>query len=224
MSKTFSLDLQTATPGDFPPDPRSTHFHTFLDEWHRRAKVASIDWSLGLPADSEAAAMADREYHRLRRSSEELRVNDAFLGNVLLADLASERLINDTKPHPAEAVGLTTDASQYAESAGRLWIGDAGHISHLHFDAHDGFLCGVVGVKRVWLYDPVSHVDIIPLKANSNAAALNPLHYDSDSAARQKYPKFAAAKPILVEVSPGDCLFIPVYAPTVLLTQVGTTP
>jgi hypothetical protein len=207
----YSLDRQLATPGDFPPAPETTKFHSFIEEWTRRSKANSIDWSLGLPANSEAARLEDRESHQLRRSSEELRVNDIFLGNLLLSSLNSTRLIEDTQPHPAQSFGLTNDPSQYVESSGRIWIGDAGHISHLHFDAHDGFLCPVIGVKRVWLYEPKEHVGIIPLRPNSNAAALNPLHFESDVALRQKYPKFADAKPVVVEVSPGDILFIPVY-------------
>lgn len=155
--------------------------------------------------------MENREEHNLRRSTEELRVNDVFLGNLLVSTLGSERLLDDVSPHPAVSFGLVSSSEQFVEETGRLWIGDAGHISHLHFDAHDGFLCPASGIKRVWLYEPTSHVGIIPMRHNSNASTLNPLHYDSDTALRNKFPKFKNAKPILVEVSPGDCLFIPVY-------------
>lgn len=216
-----------STPGDFPPAPTDTKFHSFLDEWQRRSNSAQVDWSLGLPANTVAEKEA-RETHNLRRSSEELRTRDVFLGNVLISNLASERLIADVQPHPALLFGLASSQEQvdsFVEKDGRLWMGDAGHISHLHFDAHDGFLCTIVGLKRVWLYEPISHIDVIPMKPNTNAALLNPLHYANDTLAQQKFPKFAASKPHIIDVHPGDILFIPTSAslsrlsPFVLLTQ-----
>jgi hypothetical protein len=44
---------------------------------------------------------------------------------------------------------------------GRLWIGSAGHHSHLHYDGHPGFLCCIEGTKEVWLYEPNYHVTLI---------------------------------------------------------------
>jgi hypothetical protein len=80
---------------------------------------------------------------------------------------------------------------------GRIWIGRPEHYSHLHYDAHDGLLCCVTGVKEVWLYDPLGHTYSIRQISNGrNAALVNPIKIDNE-----KYPEFAQATPIKCKIS-----------------------
>eukprot|EP01126_Amoeba_proteus_P052734 TRINITY_DN6396_c0_g1_i3.p1 TRINITY_DN6396_c0_g1~~TRINITY_DN6396_c0_g1_i3.p1 ORF type:complete len:206 (-),score=53.60 TRINITY_DN6396_c0_g1_i3:765-1382(-) len=74
---------------------------------------------------------------------------DIFLGNQPL-ELISPALVEDVKPFP---VALPEKCE-----TGRLWIGCAGHHSHLHYDEHDGLLCCIEGKKEVWLYEPLEHL------------------------------------------------------------------
>jgi len=134
-----------------------------------------------------------------KRKKESVNDNDVFLGNVHIQDV-DEKLMEDIRPFPLIPNLLPDDGEK-----GRLWIGNKGHYSHLHFDAHHGFLCVVSGIKEAWLYEPLYHLDIIPLKdSNSNASSMNPLYPD-------QYPDILKAKPIKIRIEAGQVLLIPMY-------------
>jgi len=125
---------------------------------------------------------------------------DYFLGNQALESV-SESLVQDVSPRPGPA-----NDPQNCEK-GRLWIGNAGHCSHLHYDAHHGFLCVIFGRKEVWLYEPLFNLPYIKLeKPTGNAAGVNPKFPDFN-----RYPEFINAKFLKCDIEPGEILLIPMY-------------
>ena len=88
------------------------------------------------------------------------------------------------------------------EEEGNLWIGKKGHYSHLHYDAHPGFLCSVVGSKRVLLFDSVLTKELIPLSFG-NTASMNPCH--------PNFPQDAFKFCFECEIQPSQVLYIPLY-------------
>eukprot|EP00029_Vermamoeba_vermiformis_P007527 TRINITY_DN3283_c0_g1_i1.p1 TRINITY_DN3283_c0_g1~~TRINITY_DN3283_c0_g1_i1.p1 ORF type:complete len:330 (-),score=-1.07 TRINITY_DN3283_c0_g1_i1:24-1013(-) len=127
-------------------------------------------------------------------------IEDIFLGNLEVNSLSTD-LVEDITPLPP----LAEDKSNIER--GRIWIGRPEHYSHLHYDAHDGLLCCVSGVKEVWLYAPLPHMKSIKQMTNGkNAALVNPLNVDSD-----RFPEFAQATPIKCKIEKGEILLIPQY-------------
>lgn len=130
---------------------------------------------------------------------------DVFLGNAHLQGLSSQ-VLSDIGPSPFEinrlAAGDQSPSSNGLEmlEKGRLWMGNANHVSHLHFDAHHGLLVTLFGHKRVSLYEPLTHIGIIE-KSEGNHARFNPL---------QK-PLNSSARPIVLDLYAGDALLIPLY-------------
>lgn len=133
--------------------------------------------------------------------------DDVFLGNTLVAELGN--LIQDISPHPATLLDLQFEPQKTTEE-GRLWIGRAGHASHLHFDAHDGLLCTVSGRKRVWLYEPLTNQPFIPLLGSTNASEINPAEYEKSEKLRLQFPHFGKATRLEIDILPGELLLIPV--------------
>jgi hypothetical protein len=86
------------------------------------------------------------------------------------------------------------------EEKGRLWIGNKGHVSHLHFDGHHGLLGTLSGLKHVTLYNPLENLGIIEKSAQGNHAVRNPLKTPLDDCVSMEGSLY-----------PGDALFIPVY-------------
>lgn len=133
---------------------------------------------------------------------------DIFLGNAHLKDLSeglqaaigespfetNRRLYLEHSPPNTSTHGL-----QMLEN-GRLWMGNANHVSHLHFDAHHGLLVTLFGHKRVHLYEPLTHLDIIA-KSSGNHARDNPLQKSLGK----------DASPLVVDLYAGDALLIPLY-------------
>lgn len=166
-------------PGDFPSHPpKKVPFHDFLDEWEYRA----------LHGTPSKACEASESVDQIEPDWKSL--PDVFCGNEHISHL-SEALAQDLSPAPFDNI----------EERGRLWMGNRGHVSHLHFDAHHGLLLCLSGSKHLTLYDPVANINKIEKMRGSNAAV------------KQTAQKTGAAAPIGLEtlLSPGDAVFIPLY-------------
>lgn len=116
-------------------------------------------------------------------------LQDIFCGNEHISKLSSE-LLQVVPASPFEE----------SEETGRLWMGNAGHVSHLHFDAHHGLLITLHGLKHATLYVPVDNIGIIEKSSHGNHSAHNPLKTALPSAISMQ-----------CEIEVGDALFIPVY-------------
>lgn len=90
-----------------------------------------------------------------------------------------------------------------------LWVGAAGARTGLHKD-NDAFnvLHQLYGNKSVWLYAP-SDSHLLPASSKFDMGATTSLVDPFDSNATAKWPSFGAAKPVRVDVTAGDVLFIP---------------
>lgn len=116
---------------------------------------------------------------------------DVFCGNFSLRSI-HEELEKDVEC-PVE--GAKRDV-------GNMWIGKAGHVSHLHYDGHPGVLCMVEGTKQVHLWSGGGAGDILMREdARYNVALLNPL----------LCPDFPPPHASLF-LAQGDALLIPLYA------------
>lgn len=154
---------------------------------------------------SPSEPIADASASSLPLNSKLSLHSDVFLGNSHLQNL-SEELQQTVGPSPFETNRLIavpenplSHGLEMAEK-GRLWMGNANHVSHLHFDAHHGLLITLHGHKRVHLYEPLYHTGIIK-KSSGNHAQDNPL----------THPLNKEANPLVVDLHAGDALFIPLY-------------
>lgn len=118
--------------------------------------------------------------------------DDVYAGNGALAAV-DPRLVEDVeRPWP-----------HLPGDGGNLWIGRAGHVSHLHYDAHVGLLCGVRGRKvcRLWAPGRVQQAVKGPLNVYQGSVAVSP------DGAVQGLPEPDAT----LVLDPGDVLLIPFY-------------
>lgn len=92
----------------------------------------------------------------------------------------------------------------------RVWLGNAGRVA-CHYDTYDNIACVVAGRRRFTLYPPDAVGDLYvgpidhtlagqPISMAANAPAGDP-----------RYPRFtaAASRAWVVELQPGDALFLP---------------
>jgi hypothetical protein len=200
--------------GDFPTKVLDNiPFHDFLGEWDRRlANEALNPCNLVerqvVPVQGNNCVSPEQNDLEAPLSA----YNDVFLGNVHLKDIFQEGM----PPLGASPFELVKSESYRQKSDvsvdgridnlsvhehGRLWMGNATHTSHLHFDAHDGLLITLFGKKTATLYEPLAHLDVIEKSKGGNHAASNPL----------KTPLAPSARPLCCEILPGDALYIPLY-------------
>ena len=129
--------------------------------------------------------MGMTEFLRGLESEEE----DFFVGNFPIHSV-SESLQED----------ISNPCPQSPGDKGNLWIGKAGHFSHLHYDAHPGLLCCLEGVKKVQLWSPSADI-ALRNDAKFNVAERNPLEKEWDG----PKPEY------LFDLHPGDVLLIPFF-------------
>ncbi|MCH9665134.1 MAG: cupin-like domain-containing protein [Gammaproteobacteria bacterium] len=121
-----------------------------------------------------------------------LTANDGLLS---IPDMRS--LFDDFHPFPKYLTSAQTHQKQF------IWIGPSGVVSPLHRDRLNVLMTQVVGRKRVKLI----HSAALPLIYNFESffSAV-----DVDCPDLNRYPKFAKAEILEVELEPGDALLIPV--------------
>ena len=93
---------------------------------------------------------------------------------------------------------------------GTLWIGNKSRIA-AHYDAPDNLICVAAGKRRVTLFSPeqVENLYIGPLHFTPAGQAISMVDFSHPDFNR--YPKFREAlkHALVVELSPGDALYIP---------------
>jgi hypothetical protein len=119
------------------------------------------------------------------------------------------------------------------QQAKKIWIGNDGCITGLHYDQSPGFLCVFHGRKVVTFLPKTKFLELAP---NTTSIALFPdskvrcytftkihmthvskigdrLTFDSPDALKQQFPEVAEAlqEKIEVELKAGEALFIPPY-------------
>nr|WP_249042683.1 DUF6065 family protein [Sphingomonas carotinifaciens] len=88
---------------------------------------------------------------------------------------------------------------------GMLWIGPAGTFTPLHHDLTNNLLVQIVGTKRLHLLPP-GETD----KLANTRHVFSDVHDIEDPAAIRRFPMAASAQRMVVDLAPGDALFIPV--------------
>jgi lysine-specific demethylase 8 len=89
----------------------------------------------------------------------------------------------------------------------RLWVSAGDTVSPLHRDFPDNVFAQVVGRKQFILLPPGDKRRVYPYPMRSKlpqVAAVDPEHPDYD-----RYPRFRRARPIRVDLGPGDLLYVP---------------
>lgn len=109
--------------------------------------------------------------------------------------------------------GFTTDNPIHLDALsllGTLWIGNKSRIA-AHYDAPDNLICVTAGKRRVTLFAPdqVENLYIGPLHFTPAGQAISMVDFSRPDFKR--YPKFREAlkHALVVELSPGDALYIP---------------
>ncbi len=92
----------------------------------------------------------------------------------------------------------------------RLWLGNASRVA-CHYDSFDNLACVVAGRRRFTLYPPDAIGDLYVGPIDHTLAG-QPVSLAAGAApGDERYPRFAAAAPraIVVELEPGDALYLP---------------
>ena len=91
-----------------------------------------------------------------------------------------------------------------------LWIGGRGCVTGLHNDDEDNFLVQCFGSKRVVLFPPEAGENLyVNDKYDSGTRCCDVNVFDVDEA---RFPRFFQAKgKEVIDLSPGDVLFIPAF-------------
>jgi hypothetical protein len=127
------------------------------------------------------------------------RGNDRYLvANNGLLDLPAAKQLRKDFESPSEYLDETT-------SSGRvfLWLGPAGTITPLHHDVMNVLIVQVTGRKRILLIDPLRLQYLYNDEGVFSSIDLTNPDYD-------RFPLFAFADLITVDLEPGEGLFIPV--------------
>lgn len=92
----------------------------------------------------------------------------------------------------------------------RVWLGNAGRVA-CHYDTYDNIACVVAGRRRFTLYPPDAVGDLYVGPIDHTLAG-QPIAMAAGAPADDpRYPRFAAAasRAWVVELQPGDALFLP---------------
>jgi hypothetical protein len=87
------------------------------------------------------------------------------------------------------------------------WLGPVGTISGYHADWAHNLFCQVVGRKRFKLVPPSNDRFMYP--SNRYDRYSNQSHIDLENWDAEKYPLYAQAPVVTVEIEPGDMLYFP---------------
>ena len=88
-----------------------------------------------------------------------------------------------------------------------VWMGPKGTVTPLHRDPYHNCLCQVEGAKRVLLFDARDEERMYPI--GDDPLQANSSRVDAERPDLARFPKFADAHARMVEVHPGDLLYIP---------------
>ena len=88
---------------------------------------------------------------------------------------------------------------------GMLWIGPGGTFTPLHHDLTNNFLVQIIGRKRLHLLPPSETA-----KLANNRHVFSDVHDIEDDDRLARFPAARSARHLVVDLEPGDALFIPV--------------
>lgn len=92
----------------------------------------------------------------------------------------------------------------------RIWLGNAGRVA-CHYDTFDNLACVVAGRRRFTLYPPDAVGDLYVGPIDHTLAGQPVSLAASAEPDDPRYPRFAAAaaRAVVVELGPGDALYLP---------------
>lgn len=88
-----------------------------------------------------------------------------------------------------------------------LWVGGKGACSDLHYDMTHNLVAQVVGRRRVLLFGPEQTGDLYPFPRRTLNWHHSQVHVGAPDIDR--FPRYGRARPMEVELSRGEMLFIP---------------
>lgn len=88
-----------------------------------------------------------------------------------------------------------------------LWVGSVGSSSGLHYDMMHNVVAQISGRRRVVLFAPEESRRLYAYPMRTLAWHHSPVRVEEPDL--QRYPDFAAARRVEVEIGPGEMLFIP---------------
>ncbi len=93
------------------------------------------------------------------------------------------------------------------EAKSHLWFGTANTVGHLHADPSPNMFAQVYGQKEFILFSPEQVKSLYPRPGiRHRRSQVNPVRPDLEA-----YPRFAEATPIVVNLNPGELLFLPSF-------------
>jgi hypothetical protein len=97
----------------------------------------------------------------------------------------------------------------YDESFVNLWFGEAGNVTHLHFDGGHNFLVQIYGRKYIRLFAPKDTEYLYRHTARTRGPSHVSQIPDIDNVDNSKYSQFKYATAYETVLLPGETLFIP---------------
>jgi hypothetical protein len=106
-------------------------------------------------------------------------------------------------------------AEGFRDNLAKVWVGQAGACTSLHFDLCHGLIAQVFGSKRVTMYPPSESAALSPFRAGEGAvrcAQACQLSMDAGCAMHSAaHPRAASARGVRVVVAAGEALYVPPF-------------
>ena len=86
------------------------------------------------------------------------------------------------------------------------------NVTSTHFDRSENLMLCVCGTKRLWLYPPSDAAALYPIPNRDGSRAAAPpfqTYEQLSDQMRARFPLLAHARPVEVELSAGDVLYLP---------------
>lgn len=88
----------------------------------------------------------------------------------------------------------------------KLWMSSGERITPLHFDREHNLFIQLKGHKRFTLFSPQQHLLLYPHQQRNHFSQIDIANPDL-----QRFPNFVHATPLVIDLGPGDVLFLPMY-------------
>lgn len=128
-------------------------------------------------------------------------IDHGLLGDAARAD------VGRVDPYMGEAARYPASLRRLLFDTPRLWIGPAGTVSAVHFDLAHNLFAQVAGRKRFTLFEPAQSPLLHYPDYEQSGVQFCGIDVEQPDLAR--YPRFKAARPRVVEIGPGEMLFLP---------------
>ena len=111
--------------------------------------------------------------------------------------------------HDVEVPVLCAELGRRDRFATMVWMGPKGTVTPLHRDPYHNCLCQIQGTKRILLFSRDDEDKMYPISEAMNPLQTNSSQVNVEAPDLVRFPKFAAAAPLIAELDPGDLLYIP---------------